>query len=558
MPAAPLTGLLEAVRNACRETGILALDAPMAAAGSLLANDAPIEVAVLGQFKAGKSSFLNSIIGRDILPVGVVPVTAIVTKVRHGDTAGATVETLSGERKAITVEAIAAYVSEKENPGNAKKVRSVEVTAPLPSALRSLILVDTPGLGSVHRHNTDETRRFLPNAGYALYLISAERPLGEADRELVAEALRYCGGVAVVMTKSDLVTAAQADELAAYGAAQLAQISAEPPPLFRYSVRERTDEYREALTARFLLPLVAHYDAALAVLRRRKATVLAETCLDYLAIALRAADEAQEKRSALARAVALEVGTLGMARQDIQMIMTGCINATRPFVEERLFAYRERIVAELLRSFDGQSASWDGDLYALTRRFESWLKERLGEEIAVAAAREQEALQEKVRAASQHFERHIRAFRDRLDRQLLGALGVKLPERDFDLSDEGPITPDIRIGRIFDTPVDLFWFLFPMALFRGLFLRWYRGQIAGEVEKNLFRAVSDIAETINKRIERFARETYGFIIEEAGTLQRITEGTASDGAVLRAHSAAIRDLLASVSVAEGRGTSDMP
>src|ERR1035441_1281538 len=43
-----------------------------------------ITVAVLGRFKAGKSSFLNHLLGRDLLPVGVVPVTAVVTEIAYG------------------------------------------------------------------------------------------------------------------------------------------------------------------------------------------------------------------------------------------------------------------------------------------------------------------------------------------------------------------------------------------------------------------------------------------------------------------------------------------
>lgn len=517
----PLVRLAAAVSHACREVGISALDASISAVESLLTNNAPLEVAILGQFKVGKSSFLNSLIGHDILPVGVVPVTAVVTRVRHGAEPSAVVESLSGERRMISIEEIVKYVSEKENPANMKQVRSVEVTVPLPPALQPLIFVDMPGIGSLHRHNTDETRRFLPTAGYALYLVSAERPLGEADRELISEAVRYCGGVAIVMTKCDLISREQADELVAYGATQLAAMLPTALPLFRYSVRTDTAIYQAEIVNQFLRPLITHYDTALTVLRRRKVTVLAETCLDYLGIALRAAEDTEEKRSALARAVSAEVGTMGVARQDIQMIMTGCLNTTRPFVEDRLFTYRDAIVQKLIHSFDEESVRWHGNLYQTTRLFESWLKEHIAEEIAVVAAREQTTFQEKVRSATYHFERYLRAFRDRLDQRLLDALGVKLPDRAFDLSDERPVTPDIRIGRVFDTPLDLLWFLFPMTLFRRIFFRWYRRQIPDEVEKNLFRAVSEITEIINRRIECFARETYGFITREAETLQQV-------------------------------------
>src|ERR1035438_6333148 len=58
-----------------------------------------ISVAVLGRFKAGKSSFINHFIGRDILPVGVVPVTAVVTEIRYGTRVEARVHHRSEERR---------------------------------------------------------------------------------------------------------------------------------------------------------------------------------------------------------------------------------------------------------------------------------------------------------------------------------------------------------------------------------------------------------------------------------------------------------------------------
>lgn len=41
-------------------------------------------VACFGQFKRGKSTLLNALLGEELLPVGVVPVTAVVTVLRHG------------------------------------------------------------------------------------------------------------------------------------------------------------------------------------------------------------------------------------------------------------------------------------------------------------------------------------------------------------------------------------------------------------------------------------------------------------------------------------------
>src|SRR5208283_2650651 len=89
-----------------------------------------IDVAVFGRFKAGKSSFLNHLTGRDVLPIGVVPLTAVITRLRCGPDEKAEVQFLNGTTTTISLEEIHLYVGEKENPDNRKQVASVEVALP--------------------------------------------------------------------------------------------------------------------------------------------------------------------------------------------------------------------------------------------------------------------------------------------------------------------------------------------------------------------------------------------------------------------------------------------
>ena len=102
-----------------------------------------ISVAVLGRFKAGKSSFLNHFIGRNVLPVGVVPVTAVVTEIRYGAREEARVHHHDGRDPEVPLDQIGGYISEKENPENAKQV--------------DLIYRRTAGIAAVSR---PEVRRY--------------------------------------------------------------------------------------------------------------------------------------------------------------------------------------------------------------------------------------------------------------------------------------------------------------------------------------------------------------------------------------------------------------
>src|ERR1035441_6578997 len=79
----PLQPALDLAAEGAARSQISSLSGLLASARASAGQDA-ISVAVLGRFKAGKSSFLNHFIGRNVLPVGVVPVTAVVTVIRYG------------------------------------------------------------------------------------------------------------------------------------------------------------------------------------------------------------------------------------------------------------------------------------------------------------------------------------------------------------------------------------------------------------------------------------------------------------------------------------------
>src|SRR6202451_100760 len=77
-------------------------------------------VACVGQFKRGKSTLLNALIGHSVLPTAVVPVTAIPTIIRHGQRLAARVRYQSATWTDIPVGTVNEFVSEEKNPENSK------------------------------------------------------------------------------------------------------------------------------------------------------------------------------------------------------------------------------------------------------------------------------------------------------------------------------------------------------------------------------------------------------------------------------------------------------
>src|SRR5208283_816635 len=119
--------ILERVALLADEWKLASLQPQIAACRELMQRHNGIDVAVFGRFKAGKSSFLNHLAGRDVLPIGVVPLTAVITRLRFGERDQAEVHFLNGTTKNIPLEQIGRYVGENENPNNEKQVAAVEV-----------------------------------------------------------------------------------------------------------------------------------------------------------------------------------------------------------------------------------------------------------------------------------------------------------------------------------------------------------------------------------------------------------------------------------------------
>ena len=174
-------------------------------------------LAVVGQFKRGKSSLMNAVIGRHLLPTGVLPLTSAITTLCYGPKERVVLLrkgwTLQPE---IALEDLAEYVTERGNPGNEKGVIEVRVELPLAFLRGGLYFVDTPGIGSSHQENTATTYEFLPEADAIVFVTSVEAPLGEVEERFLREIGRHVRKLFVVVNKIDLLAAEERKQVLAY------------------------------------------------------------------------------------------------------------------------------------------------------------------------------------------------------------------------------------------------------------------------------------------------------------------------------------------------------
>jgi GTP-binding protein EngB required for normal cell division len=200
-------------------------------------------VACVGQFKRGKSTFLNALIGHSVLPTAVVPVTAVPTIIRHGERLAARVRFQSAAWTDIPVSTVEEYVSEDKNPENTKSVAGVEIFVPSPLLKTGMCFVDTPGLGSVFVENTAATHAFIPHIEAAIVVIGADPPLSGDELQLVEAVSQEVHDLVFVLNKADRASSSERSAALEFSRRVLETHLKRPfPAIFEVSALDRLEQ----------------------------------------------------------------------------------------------------------------------------------------------------------------------------------------------------------------------------------------------------------------------------------------------------------------------------
>jgi GTP-binding protein EngB required for normal cell division len=240
------------------------------------------EIGVFGRVSSGKSSLLNHLLGMEVLPVGVTPVTAIPTRVRHGPTPRAVIEFAESKPVEIELARLAEFSTEQQNPGNTRHVTRIQVELPSPRLSEGVTFVDTPGLGSLATSGAEETLAYLPRCDLGLVLVDAASTLTHEDLATV-QALCQSGARAMVLgSKADLLRPTERQQTLAYAQQQIeAQLGFEVPVRL-VSVMDAEARLCDEWFERELKPLLESHREQAAASLKRKAGGLREALLNTL------------------------------------------------------------------------------------------------------------------------------------------------------------------------------------------------------------------------------------------------------------------------------------
>ena len=131
---------------------------------------------IVGEFNAGKSAFINALVGAPVMPEGVTPTTAVINLLRYGDTPKETT--------------LPDGIIERYFPAR---------------FLADITVVDTPGTNAIIREHEQLTRKFVPRADMVLFVTSADRPFTESERAFLETIREWGKKVVLIVNKVDLI-----------------------------------------------------------------------------------------------------------------------------------------------------------------------------------------------------------------------------------------------------------------------------------------------------------------------------------------------------------------
>lgn len=498
-----------------------------------LAEHDELSIALVGRFKAGKSSFLNHFFGREVLPVGVVPVTTVVTEINYGPVERAMVHFISGDTEEVLLDEVRSFIAESENPGNRKRVSTVAIELPELSQTRALRFVDMPGLESTFAHNTETALNWLPKVGLALVAVSVDPPLSQHDIALITSLYEYTPKVSILLTKVDLLNEHDQQEVIAFVEQRLKEAFDPAPEVFPYSIRPGFEHLRSELMTNLIGTLLTDFQAQRsAVLERKLETIMCESH-DYLMLALRSAETIASERATMQRLVLGEKEVIDDLKSELKIIVQHKAAGMRAEIAKRLDAHRTELKRTLLSEVDSLFPNWTSSLDFTLTSYEGWLNNVLAQELAAVSAAEREHLLAPLDKLKAQVFHGLQNFRDRLSNQAMRAFGVSLGTSEQEIKLSEPHTPDIHIGHVFDRSWELLSPIVPMSIVGPLVRRHFTGSLSYMIEKNLSRLTTQWDESIRAAMADLLTEAHRRIDELVATISSLISTVPHDAPRIR-------------------------
>ena len=182
-------------------------------------NDDEIRIAVVGEFSSGKSTFINALIGKDILKHATTETTAVITRIVNVDKKSSLCYTgkviFKDETKKVLkdLNSIKEYTSTFSSTCDViKEINAVEIYVPLLNTKQNVVIIDTPGLNGIADGHREQTVELIKNAHFCTYLLQ-RRGISDSDRDFFNYIKQYQNNFIVVQNFIDTFNEAEGESV---------------------------------------------------------------------------------------------------------------------------------------------------------------------------------------------------------------------------------------------------------------------------------------------------------------------------------------------------------
>lgn len=484
---------------------------------------------ILGEFKRGKSTFINSLLGKNILPTAIIPLTSIVTKVCYGEEVLARVFFQNQTRKEIGLEEIAHYITEKGNPANEKKVEYLEIYYPSIFLENGLVLIDTPGIGSIFEHNTAVTYDFIPKIDAAIFLLTVDHPLSQAEYNLLKDTKEHVPKIFFILNKIDLVPPDDKDESLKFTRKILEEHLAEEIEIYPVSAKqalEAKEKSDEKLLAASMIPrFEQELNSFLSKDRKDVAISSAALKVKNNALSLRFHLQLEQKAlqmpfAKLEKKVGIFNKLIGKTRQkagDQHYIIKGEMNRMLEEFQKELNEYKEkeiyRLGRESVKNWYSQNShlssgklmkEWSKYLYVVLQEIFKEKRSKLEEQLAERVAKNIARFTAQANQLIREFEEETASI-FQITIETINNMETLPPKEGFrfiigTLKDFMPQDPDF-----FTREKGYFFRLLPRPLAHRKILKEMNWIIFEQVDRNCGRLREDFVERVRVGMQQFEK-----------------------------------------------------
>jgi GTP-binding protein EngB required for normal cell division len=478
---------------------------------------------ILGEFKRGKSTLLNALIGRNLIPTGVLPLTSIVTAVKYASEPSATVIYRTGDQGSIPPADLADYVTESRNPRNHKNVERVELFLPDELLQDGVVLLDTPGVGSFYEHNTELTYKWLSRLDAALFLLSPDPPVSNSEIHFLREVVRYVPHVFLVLNKIDRLDAESLQQVVDFSRQVIHKSVDIDPKVYPISARD-------ALISRLKNNFEFDENSGLADLKRDLETFLISSkgevflrssvskidrILDGLLLSLRTEKEFSELPAIQLQQNLVRLQEIGRdlerRKAEVQVLLRHQEEEITKWLERELESFQKTTTSDLkvqLKHFQSESGDLEAVLY---QWFHKEMEDRTFGELGYLEMTLAQKLEESLHLYTESFEAIARKLSEDLGRIIDFPFRIEIgvprlqPRGTFWISVKDPLE------HVSLSAYSYFTYLSKSGSRKRLF-RTYRESIGHQAEGSMGKLRLELLPRVQESFRRF----YAAFEEDAG------------------------------------------